>query len=160
MEGKSLGNGKATGRFVISIGRNGILAGQIGITGCRNGISVGRNQVAVGQNVITTRRNVISVDRNKIPVSQNEISPGRNGIPSRQIAISTPRKGVSTNPQNFGPRSTPNDTKLEKAMLARSVSELGGRLQRPLQASLRLPFQSPSSIRFANDQHWPWQMPG
>jgi hypothetical protein len=100
------------------------------------------------------------VDRNKIPVSQNEISPGQNGIPSRQIAISMPRKGVSTNPQNFGPRSTPNDTKLEKAMLARSVSELGGRLQRPLQASLRLPFQSPSSIRFANDQHWPWQMPG
>jgi hypothetical protein len=40
-------------------------------------------------------------------------------------------------------------------MLARSVSELGGRLPRPLQASLRLPFQSPSSIRFANDQHWP-----
>jgi hypothetical protein len=151
MERKSHGNGKTTGRIVISIGRNGILAGQIGITAHRNGISEDQNEISVGQIVITTRRNVISVDRNKIPVSQNEISPGRNGIPSRQIAISMPRKGVSTNPQNFGPRSTPNDTKLEKAMLARSVSELGGRLQRPLQASLRLPFQTPSSIRFAND---------
>jgi hypothetical protein len=40
-------------------------------------------------------------------------------------------------------------------MLARPVPGLGGRFQRPLQASLRLPFQSPSSIRFANDQHWP-----
>jgi hypothetical protein len=43
----------------------------------------------------------------------------------------------------------------KKAMLARPVPGLGGLLPRPLQASLRLPFQSPSSICFADDQHWP-----
>jgi hypothetical protein len=40
-------------------------------------------------------------------------------------------------------------------MLARPVLGLLGHLQRPLQASLRPPFQSPSSIRFANDLHRP-----
>ena len=45
--------------------------------------------------------------------------------------------------------------KNEKAMLARPVPGLGGRLQQPLQAILRQPFQSISSIRYANDQHGP-----
>jgi hypothetical protein len=40
-------------------------------------------------------------------------------------------------------------------MLARPVPGLVGHLQRPLQASLRPPFQSPSSIRLANDLHRP-----
>jgi hypothetical protein len=38
-------------------------------------------------------------------------------------------------------------------MLARLVPGLEGRLPRPLQASLRLPSQTPSSIRCANDLH-------
>jgi len=40
-------------------------------------------------------------------------------------------------------------------MLARLVPKLEELLQRHLQASLRRPFQTFSSIRFANDQHWP-----
>ena len=49
------------------------------------------------------------------------------------------------------PRIYRMGTDRKKAMLARPVLGLVGHLQRPLQASLRPPFQSPSSIRFAND---------
>ena len=54
---------------------------------------------------------------------------------------------------SFEPRISRMGTDTQKAMLARSLPWLGGPLQRPLQASLRRPFQTPSSIRFANDQH-------
>ena len=54
---------------------------------------------------------------------------------------------------SFEPRISRMGTDTQKAMLARPLPWLGGPLQRPLQASLRRPFQTPSSIRFANDQH-------
>ena len=53
------------------------------------------------------------------------------------------------------PRISRMGTDRKKAMLARPVLGQVGHLQRPLQASLRPPFQSPSSIRFANDLHRP-----
>ena len=44
---------------------------------------------------------------------------------------------------------------MRKALLARPVPNLEGCLHRLLKANLRRPFQSPSSICFANDQHCP-----